>query len=76
MPDIVKTVCTPPPADALTSDELAGALIELTETIYDAKRRRGRNAGPGFSRAGRGETPPQIATTLAALRRNRAQRGW
>jgi hypothetical protein len=61
-------------ADALTANELAGALIVLAETKEAAKRGLGRGAGLRSFRDGRGELHRHLTVTLAALRRNRSGR--
>jgi len=61
-------------ADSLSADELAGALIVLTEAKDTGKREAWAKRGPRSFRAGRGELHRQLCVTLTALRRNWAAR--
>ena len=61
-------------ADSLSVDELAGALIVLTETKDAGKREAWARRGAAFFQGGRGELHRQLSATRAALGRNRAER--
>ena len=61
-------------ADALSADELAGALIVLAETKEAGKREAWAKRGAAFFQGRSRRTAPQLTATLAALRRNRAAR--
>jgi hypothetical protein len=61
-------------ADALTVDELAGALIVLTETKDPAKREAWARRGAAFFQGRSRRSLRHLTVTLAALRRNQAAR--
>jgi hypothetical protein len=61
-------------ADALTADELAGALSHWRKPRTPERGRHGPSAGPRSFRGGRGDLHQRLTATLAALKRNRAAR--
>jgi len=61
-------------ADALTADELAGALIVLAEPKTPGRGRHGPSAGLRSFKAGRGDLRHRLTAMVAALRRNQAAR--
>jgi len=61
-------------ADSLSVDELAGALIVLTETKDAGKREAWARRGAAFFQSRARRTAPAADATLAALGRNRAAR--
>ena len=61
-------------ADALSANELAGALVVLAETKEAGKREAWARRGAAFFQGRRDEMLRQLSGTLAALRRNQVAR--
>lgn len=61
-------------ADQLSADELAGALVAITETKDSAKREAWAKRGVMFFESRSRRTGSELSATLAALQRNRAAR--